>query len=106
MLTSLPETQSISLVDSSSVVESPIERERSYTNTFETISLQLFFSMASSTIFFNFISFVPLTPTSAVITTFELEAAILEDSASLEKPAKTTEWIAPIRAAASMVIGS
>ncbi len=39
---------------------------------------------------------------SAVITSFDLESSIRSVSASAEKPAKITEWIAPILAQASM----
>jgi hypothetical protein len=68
--------------------------------------MQSFFSMASSTIFFKGIALEPLIPTSEVMTYLDFEAEILADKASLENPAKTTEWTAPILAHARIVIGS
>ena len=46
-----------------------------------------------------------MTP-EVVTTTRDLQSPTLEASDSAEKPAKTTEWTAPMRAHASMVIGS
>ncbi len=50
--------------------------------------------------------FVPLNPPSEVMTTFEVASFTRSASAVAEKPAKTMEWIAPIRAQASMATAS
>ena len=44
----------------------------------------------------------PRTPSSAVMTTFDLQSSIRLASESGEKPPNTTEWIAPMRAQASI----
>ncbi len=44
----------------------------------------------------------PRTPSSAVITTSDLQSSMRPASESGEKPPNTTEWMAPMRAQASM----
>jgi hypothetical protein len=44
----------------------------------------------------------PRTPSSAVITTVEAQSAMRPASESGEKPPNTTEWMAPMRAHASI----
>jgi hypothetical protein len=44
----------------------------------------------------------PRTPSSAVITTVDSQSRIRPPRESGEKPPNTTEWIAPMRAQASM----
>ena len=48
----------------------------------------------------------PRSPASAVISIRASQSWILSLSAAAEKPPNTTEWIAPMRAQASMTIGS
>lgn len=50
--------------------------------------------------------FLPLMTPDVVTTTRDLQSATRDARDSAEKPAKTTEWTAPMRAHASMVIGS
>ena len=50
--------------------------------------------------------FLPLMTPDVVTTTRDLQSATRDASDSAENPAKTTEWTAPMRAHASMVIGS
>ncbi len=57
---------------------------------------------ASSTLAFSGMARPPRRPSSAVITTAEPQSWIRPARLSGEKPANTTEWIAPIRAQASM----
>lgn len=57
---------------------------------------------ASSTLAFSGVRLPPRTPSSAVITTFDLQSMMRPARASGEKPPKTTEWIAPMRVQASM----
>ncbi|MNH17424.1 hypothetical protein D3C79_770950 [compost metagenome] len=57
---------------------------------------------ARSTLALSGVRRPPRTPSSAVITTLDLQSMIRPASASGEKPPNTTEWIAPIRAQASM----
>jgi hypothetical protein len=57
---------------------------------------------ASSTISLRRVSFPLRKVTSAVNTAFEPLAAIRSPSAFAPNPAKTTQWIAPIRTVASM----
>ena len=44
----------------------------------------------------------PRKPSSAVMTTFDLQSSMRPASDSGEKPPNTTEWMAPMRAQASM----
>lgn len=60
-----------------------------------------FFS-ASSTFFFSGMARPARSPSSAVITVRELESIMRPATASGEKPPKMTEWIAPMRAQASI----
>src|ERR1700755_2049693 len=55
---------------------------------------------ASSTIFLVPISLPPRFPSSVVITTLELASMIRSAKEPDKKPAKTTEWMAPIRVTA------
>ena len=48
----------------------------------------------------------PRMPSSAVISSFAPQSWMRSRSALAEKPPKTTEWIAPMRAHASIAIGS
>jgi len=48
----------------------------------------------------------PRTPSSAVTTTVDLQSSMRPASESGEKPPNTTEWIAPMRAQASMEIAA
>ena len=57
---------------------------------------------ASSTLAFSGTFLPPRTPSSAVITTLDLQSMMRPASASGEKPPNTTEWMAPMRAQASM----
>ncbi|MNP63771.1 hypothetical protein D3C76_1592090 [compost metagenome] len=57
---------------------------------------------ARSTLALSGVRRPPRRPSSAVITTFDLQSMMRPASASGEKPPKTTEWIAPIRAQASI----
>ncbi len=57
---------------------------------------------ASSTFSFSGVRLPPRTPSSAVITTLDLQSMMRPASASGEKPPNTTEWIAPMRAQASI----
>ncbi len=50
--------------------------------------------------------FLPLMTPDVVTTTRDLQSATRDANDSAENPAKTTEWTAPMRAHASMVIGS
>ena len=61
---------------------------------------------ASSTISFVASFFLPLMTPDVVTTTRDLQSATRDASDSAEKPANTTEWTAPMRAHANMVIGS
>ena len=61
---------------------------------------------ASSTMALVASFFLPLMTPDVVTTTRDLQSATREASDSAENPAKTTEWTAPMRAHASMVIGS
>ena len=61
-------------------------------------------STASSTISFRLIVFPLRNPTSAVIIILDLESSILSRSDMALNPEKTTVWIAPMRAHASMAI--
>ena len=64
------------------------------------------FSRAKSTIFFNSITFEPLYPPSAVTIRLQEASLILSSKDLAEKPAKTTECIAPILAHARVAIAS
>ena len=57
---------------------------------------------ALSALAFSGVRRPPRGASSAVTTTRAPESSTRERSASAEKPAKTTEWIAPMRAQASM----
>ena len=57
---------------------------------------------ASSTFFFSGMARPARSPSSAVITGRELESIMRPATASGEKPPKMTEWIAPMRAQASI----
>ena len=59
-------------------------------------------SSALSTVDLSLIFFVARSPSSAVRTTLHCESTMRARSASAENPAKTTLWIAPIRAHASI----
>ena len=48
----------------------------------------------------------PRTPSSAVTTTSDLQSSMRSASESGEKPPNTTEWMAPMRAQASMEIAA
>ncbi len=63
-------------------------------------------STASSAVSFKFIVFPPLYPPSAVINILAPASIMRSARAFAEKPAKTTEWIAPILAQASIEIAS
>jgi hypothetical protein len=69
------------------------------TTTFSTLG-QLF--SASSALALSGTMRPPRTPSSAVIMMFESQSLMRPASESGEKPPNTTEWIAPIRAQASM----
>ena len=60
------------------------------------------FSQAASTFSFSGILRPPRRPSSAVMTTFEAQSSMRPASESGEKPPNTTEWIAPMRAQASI----
>lgn len=60
------------------------------------------FSIAASTLAFSGTFLPPRRPSSAVMTTFESQSLMRWARLSGEKPPNTTEWIAPIRAQASM----
>ncbi|MNE17977.1 hypothetical protein D3C80_1109790 [compost metagenome] len=68
--------------------------------TTKTFSTDGDFSKASSTIPFKSIDLFPRKPPSEVITILHSESLILAVTAEEEKPAKTTEWMAPILAQA------
>ena len=57
---------------------------------------------AVSTFFFSGMGLPPRTPSSAVITAHASQSAMRPARLSGEKPPNTTEWIAPIRAQASI----
>ncbi len=61
-------------------------------------------SSALSALTFNRIGRPPRSPSSAVMRMFESQSWIRPASESGEKPPNTTEWIAPIRAQASMAM--
>ena len=61
---------------------------------------------ASSTMALVASFFLPLMTPDVVTTTRDLQSTTRDASDSAENPAKTTEWTAPMRAHASMVIGS
>src|SRR4051794_41934449 len=69
------------------------------------------FAIAASTLAFNGTFLPPRSPSSAVMMTLDWQAVIRWARLSGEKPANTTEWMAPMRAqariaeAASGVIG-
>ena len=89
--TSLPSTRFI------------LELIRLTTSTVSTISAS---NKASSTIPFKSIVLFPLYEPSEVITILDSQSLILVESALAEKPAKTTECIAPILAHARTVIAN
>ena len=62
--------------------------------------------LTASTVFFNSMVFPPLLPSSAVNTHAELQSSMRPLRDSEENPANTMEWMAPIRAQASMVMAS
>ncbi len=57
---------------------------------------------AASTLAFSGTFLPPRRPSSAVMTTLDWQSVMRWARLSGEKPAKTTEWIAPIRAQASI----
>ena len=59
-------------------------------------------AMAASVLALSGILRPPRMPSSAVMTTFDLQSSMRPASESGEKPPNTTEWIAPMRAQASM----
>ena len=61
---------------------------------------------AASTTVLSGIGLAPRRTAEAVSTTLDLESAMRAASASAEKPPKTTEWTAPMRAHASIAAGS
>ena len=63
-------------------------------------------SSALSTVGFSGFGFVPRNAPSAVITNLQSESCIQSASDCAEKPANTTEWMAPIRAHASTAIAN
>ena len=76
---------------------------RRTTSTFLTITW--FFaamSMALSVFSFSGIVLPPRSPSSAVMTKVDSQSMMRPASESGEKPPNTTEWIAPMRAQASM----
>ena len=76
---------------------------RLITITFSTVA---HFLTASSVLVLSGILRAPRIPSSAVITTFDVQSLMRPASASGEKPPNTTEWIAPTRAQANMAITS
>ena len=64
------------------------------------------FASASSTVSFSGSALPRRQPASAVICSLACASLLRSAIASAEKPAKITEWIAPIRAQASMAIAS
>ena len=63
-------------------------------------------AMASSELSFSGTALPRRQPPSAVISTLASASMMRPRSASAEKPPKTTEWGAPMRAQASMATGS
>ena len=61
---------------------------------------------AAATVSKSLTGFVPRITPSAVITTVDCASTRRFASASAEKPPKTTEWTAPMRAHASIAMGS
>ena len=59
-------------------------------------------AMAASVLALSGILRPPRRPSSAVMTTFDLQSSMRPASESGEKPPNTTEWMAPMRAQASM----
>ena len=57
---------------------------------------------ASSVLCLSLTVLPPRTPSSAVMTSFDLQSVMRPTSESGEKPPNTTEWMAPMRAQASM----
>ena len=74
--------------------------------TSTTFSIVGVSSSASSAIFLSGTTFPRRQPPSAVIRSFAPWSLMRSRRASAEKPPKTTEWIAPMRAQASIAIGS
>ena len=72
---------------------------RSTTTTVDTFGQS---ARAFSTFFFSGTYLPPRTPSSAVITVRQSASLMRSRRASGEKPPNTTEWIAPIRAQASI----
>ena len=68
-----------------------------------TDSTKLIPSIARSTIFFSGMRLPPRTPSFAVTTTRHRASTMRSRRLSAEKPAKTTEWTAPMRAHASIM---
>ncbi len=62
--------------------------------------------MASSALAFSVTALAPRKTPSVVIRNSQVESTMRSASESGLKPPKTTEWIAPIRAQASIAIGS
>ncbi len=60
------------------------------------------FSSAASTFAFRGITLPRRQPPSAVMTSFACASLLRSATASAEKPPKMTEWVAPMRAQASM----
>src|SRR5690554_4012992 len=73
------------------------------TNTVDTPGQEV---NASSTIPFRSMVLFPRKEPSLVTTSLQFESLMREDNAVAEKPAKTTEWIAPIRAQANNETGN
>src|SRR5690554_1009381 len=79
------------------------ELVRFATKTVETFGQD---SKASSTMPFRSIVLFPLKEPSLVMTSLQSESLIREERAVAEKPANTTEWMAPIRAQANRETGN
>jgi hypothetical protein len=63
-------------------------------------------SQAASALALSAILRPPRMPSSAVMTTSDLQSSMRPASESGEKPPNTTEWMAPMRAQASMATGA
>ncbi len=61
---------------------------------------------ASSTLSLSGTFLPPRMPSSAVITTFDCPSMMRPANASGEKPPNTTEWMAPMRAQASIAMAA
>ena len=73
------------------------------TMTFSTVDPPL---RATSALVFDGVALAPRWPLSAQMSTLAPQLSIRALSASAEKPPNTIMWMAPMRAQASMTIGS